>query len=158
MLFFIFILFNFKLVHFTSSGDYEFIIKHYSQMMRPCLEINWIVVQKIFSVLNSDGYTQKKILLFVKFLFIILFTTMFLPYYYKILEFTLSNQAPLVFILNLLSFHNYIYIYMCTCRKIYHKWKGVTFHVGLWHKLWIFPPPGLSFKLTSLKPWFRISI
>ena len=56
--FFIFILFNFKLVHFTSSGDYEFIIKHYSQMMRPSLEINWIVIQKFDSVLNSHGYTQ----------------------------------------------------------------------------------------------------
>ena len=28
-------------------------------MMRPSLEINWIVIQKNFSVLNSDGYTQK---------------------------------------------------------------------------------------------------
>ena len=40
--------------------SYEFIIKHYSQMMRPSLEINWIVILKFDSVLNSYGYTQKK--------------------------------------------------------------------------------------------------
>ena len=28
-------------------------------MMRPSLEINWIVIQKFDSVLNSYGYTQK---------------------------------------------------------------------------------------------------
>ena len=43
----------------TNLVSYEFIIKHYSQMMRPSLEINWIVIQKFDSVLNSYGYTQK---------------------------------------------------------------------------------------------------
>ena len=57
--FFIFILFNFKLLHFTSSGELWVYYWTLFPDDETSLEINWIIIQKFYSVLNNSyGYTQ----------------------------------------------------------------------------------------------------